>query len=261
MNRIIRWLGVMAVLVGFGAVQAETITVSAAISLKESLVEIGRQYEAETGEKVEFNFGASGQLMAQIRQGAPVDLFISAARNQVEDLDKAGLLAKAPVKVVAGNRLVLVVPADAKDGPRGFSELAAGGVKRIALGQPKTVPAGEYAMQTLESLRIVREVRDRLIFGSNVRQVLDYVARGEVDAGIVYATDAMKAGGRVRVVATAETGTHKAIEYPAAIINASTKPATSQRFLDYIGGDKGQAILAKHGFVTMPNGPTTRPSP
>src|SRR5262245_57624800 len=129
---------------------ADTIRVSAAISLKDALEVVARSYEAETGERVTFNFGSSGQLAAQIASGADVDVFISAAQKQIDDLNKQGLLNSDTRKVVAGNVLVLVVPADAKDPPSGFEALADTSVKRVAVGEPKSVPAGQYAMQVLK---------------------------------------------------------------------------------------------------------------
>lgn len=227
---------------------AEPVTVSAAISLKESLVAIAKDYEASTGEKVEFNFGASGQLMLQIQQGAPVDAFISAAARQVDQLQKDGLLAAVPQRIVVRNHLVLIAPANQKIGD-GFQGLSSAAVHRIAIGQPRTVPAGEYGMQVLEKLGISQSVKDRLIFGANVRQVLDYVIRGEVDAGIVYSSDACEAGDRVTVAAVAQDGWHQAIVYPAVVIKASAKQEAAERFLRYLMTEKAQAVFAGRGFA------------
>jgi molybdate transport system substrate-binding protein len=229
--------------------RAEMIRVGAAISLREAMTEIAKMYKADVSDDVELNFGSSGQLAAQIENGARIDLFISAANAQVEQLVKDRLVDQATRRVVAGNDLVLIVPAAAKDPPTGFKDLAERRFKRIAIGNPKTVPAGEYAMQTLKAMKLAEAVEARLIFGTNVRQVLDYVERGEVSAGVVYATDAREAGERVKVVEKAEAATHKPIEYPAVIIRSSKNPAAAKRFLDYLGGEKARKILAEKGFV------------
>ena len=231
------------------AARAEEITVSAAISLKDAMAEVARQYQAETKQRVRFNFGGSGQLMAQIREGAPVDLFISAADRQVDALAEARLVDASSRQVVAGNTLVLVVPAGAGDGaPASFRDLASDRVKRIAVGQPRTVPAGQYATEVLKALKIDGAVADRLVYGSNVRQVLDYVERGEVDVGVVYRTDALIAGEKVKVVATAEPAWHAPIRYPAALVSASRNREAAGRFLTYLRTPAAQAVFAKHGF-------------
>jgi len=234
------------------ASRAGTINVSAAISLKETLQEIAKQYESDTSEKVDLNFGASGTLAAQIKQGAPVDLFISAANKQVDDLVAAGLADGDSRKAVAGNSLVLIVPKDQKNPPTKFEDLTDGRFKHIAIGEPKVVPAGQYAMQTLQKMGLDKALADRLVMGENVRQVLVYVQHGDADAGIVYSTDAAAAGQDVQVVATAPESTHDPITYPAVIIKAGQHDA-AKKFLDYIQGDKGRAILVAHGFAVPKN--------
>lgn len=241
---------------------AEPVRVSAAISLKDALAEAAKAYKVAGGGDVEFAFGSSGELMAQIKNGAPVDAFISAANKQVDDLSKAGKIDDATRRVVAGNRLVLVVPASAKAPPAGFKELADPGVKRVSIGEPRTVPAGQYATQVLKALKVDSALGDRLVYGSNVRQVLDYVERGEVAAGVVYSTDAKQSGDKVKVVATADAALHDPIVYPAVIVRNSRNKAEAQKFLDFLAGDKGKAILATYGFTdgTAPAGPTTAPA-
>src|SRR5688500_5853731 len=157
------------------ASRADTVHVSAAISLKAALTEIAAAYQKETGEQVRFNFGASGQLMAQIKAGAPADLFISAAPKQVDDLVAANLADAKSRRTIAANALVLVAPADAASPPKDFKDLADARQKRIAIGDPRTVPGGQYAMQTLTSLKLTDALKGRLIHAANVRQVLDYV--------------------------------------------------------------------------------------
>jgi molybdate transport system substrate-binding protein len=240
---------------------AGTITVSAAISLKDALTGIAREYESQTGDHVEFNFKSSGDLAAQIQNGAPVDLFISAANKQVDDLNTAGMVDIASRKVIVGNQLVLIVPADAKNGPKSFDDLKDSSVTKIAIGEPKTVPAGAYAMQTLMALKLADALKPRLIYGINVRQVLDYVERGEVAAGLVYATDAKEAGDKVKIVAAAAENTHEPIIYPAVIVKASKQKDTAGKFLEFLGTDKVQAEFIAQGFSPASAAvPTTLPS-
>ncbi len=248
---------------------AETIRVSAAISLRGVLETIAKNYEKETGARIELRFGSSGQIMTQIKGGAPVDVFISAADRQVNELVEAGLVDAQSVRVVAGNELVLIVPADAKNPPRDFTELITDKVTRLAMGEPRTVPAGMYAEQTLRYFKLEDTLQKRIVYGTNVRQVLDYVIRGEVSAGLVYATDAREAGDKVKVIAIAPAGAHEPIHYPAALIKGSSQGVASGRFLDYLAGSSSQEVLKRFGFsaptekpaATQPDKqPETRPS-
>jgi molybdate transport system substrate-binding protein len=250
-------LGVMAQ--AWPAAGADSVTVSAAISLKESLTQIAKDYQAQTGNPVQLNFGASGQLAAQISQGAPVDAFISAGVKEMDQLAKQGLIDPATRRTVCGNELVLIVPADAAYVPDSFAALTDERIKRIAIGQPKTVPAGQYAQEVLNNLKIADALASKLVYGENVRQVLDYVSRGEVDAGVVYATDAEAAGAAVRVAAKAGASTHRPIVYPAAVIKQANHADLARQFLDYVCGEAAGQVLAAHGFVV--NTPATSPSP
>ena len=244
-----RWLAILiGVVMSAVSARAETVTVSAAISLKESMEQIGRAYEATTGDVVRFNFDASGRLAQQVRQGAPVDAFVSAADREVDALAKDKLVDVGTRRTVAGNALVLVVPADGKGGPTSLADLART-TGKVAVGDPRSVPAGLYAEQTLTNLKLTDAVRPRLVLGQNVRQVLTYVRRGEVEAGLVYATDAKSAGDAVRVVATADADTHDAIEYPAVVVTNSAHAAAAKRFLDHLATPAARAVLQKQGFT------------
>jgi molybdate transport system substrate-binding protein len=245
--------GILLSVIACAPSRAETITVGVAISLKDAAGEIAAAYKADTGQDVEFTFGSSGQLMAQVKNGAPIDVFISAAEKQVEDLAKEKLVDDASRRVVARNRLVLIAPRGAKTTPRDFSELADAKWKRIAIGEPRTVPAGQYAMQALRAAKAADALRDRLIYGSNVRQVLDYVERGEVDAGIVYLTDGKQVGDKVTIVATADPAMHEPIVYPAVVVTASRKQQAARKFLEYLGGEKATKVLEAKGFTPGPS--------
>jgi molybdate transport system substrate-binding protein len=246
----LRWvvLTVMTVVWPVAAV-AEGARVAAAISLKEAMTAVAAAYKADGRGEVEFTFGSSGQLQAQIEYGAPVDVFVSAAHKQVDELIERKLADGSTKRVVAGNQLVLIVPAGAKAAPATFADLADAKYRRVAVGEPKSVPAGQYAVQALKSLSLLDPLRGRLVYGANVRQVLDYVERGEVDAGIVYATDAIESGDRVRVVARADAKANDPIEYPAVIVSHSRRRKAAGDFLDYLASDKARDILARKGFT------------
>jgi len=231
--------------------RGDSITVSTAISMKDALEEVARSYEARSGDDVQLNFGSSGQLMTQIARGAPVDVFISAAEEQMDQLARDKQIDPQTRVDVAGNRLVLIVPGDPTGAPTSFEGLADKRFKRISIGQPESVPAGKYAMQVLTRLDLIDAVRERLVSGANVRQVLRYVERGEVEAGIVYRTDVLAAG-KVCVVATADASWHDPIRYPAAVVSASKHPEAARRFVEFLRRDEAQQILHRHGFTSPP---------
>jgi len=231
--------------------QSRSIVVAAAISLKESFNELGAIYEQRTGTKVTFTFGASGELEKQIEAGAPVDVFASAAEREMDELQLKDLIDRATRADFARNSLVLVVPRNSKLQLRTFSDLEKPSVSKIAIGNPKTVPAGQYAQQLLRNTRILPKIDSRLVLGENVRQVLDYVAREEVDAGIVYATDVQVAGGRVSVAARAPEGDYDAILYPLAVTRASASTKAAKGFVDLVLSPEGIEILTKHGFQPL----------
>jgi molybdate transport system substrate-binding protein len=233
-------------------VSAQTIRVAAAVSLRDALEQVRDAFEHDTPYKLEFTFGASGQLLAQIKSGAEIDVFISAANTQVDDLEKANLVSRGTRRVIAGNSMVLVVPAVAKDPPRDFAALGDPRFQRIAMGEPRTVPAGQYAMQVLSSLGLAEKVKDRIVYGANVRQVLTYVELGEVAAGLVYATDARESGDKVRVVATAAADSHQPIVYPAVVVKSSRQQSAALAFLDYLQTARAQSVLSEKGFSAPP---------
>ncbi|HKX27512.1 MAG TPA: molybdate ABC transporter substrate-binding protein [Blastocatellia bacterium] len=227
---------------------AAEITVSAAASLKDAFGEIRKPYEARTGVKVNFNFGASGALQRQIEAGAPADVFASAGRPQMETLAAKGLIIPETRHDFARNTLVLIVPPDRSSGIAAFSELGGKQIARLAIGNPKTVPVGQYAEQSLTRLGLWPQLQPRLILGEDVRQVLDYVARGEVDAGIVYASDVRATGERVRTAATAPPDSHDPILYPLAVVRASSHQEAARGFTEAVLSEAGQQILEKYGF-------------
>jgi len=227
-----------------------TLTVSAAASLREALTELDSLYRAEHPDvAVRANFGASGALRQQIEQGAPVDVFISASDRHVDALQRAGLIDPRTRRVLAGNELVLVVPAGSPSPARDFRSLATPAVKRVAIGAAASVPAGEYADEVLRSLGIADAVGRKAVYAQNVRQVLSYVESGNVDAGIVYRTDA-EVSRKVRVAAAAPVGTHRAITYPLAVVGASRHAGDARAYAAFLLGPRGREVLSRRGFTT-----------
>ena len=231
-----------------GSGQTRPIVVGAAISLKESFNALGSIYERRTGAKVTFTFGSSGEIEKQIEAGAPVDVFASAAEKEMDELQAKNLIDRATRTDFARNSLVLVVPIDSKLQLRSFSDFEKPSVTKIAIGDPKTVPAGQYAQELLRNTQLWPKVESRLVLGENVRQVLDYVARGEVDAGVVYATDVQVAQGRVSVAARAADRDYGPILYPLAVVQSSASANVAKGFVDLVVSPEGVQILKKHGF-------------
>jgi molybdate transport system substrate-binding protein len=231
---------------------AEEITVSAAISLKNAFEEIGRNLEnRHKGVKVLFNFSASGDLAGQIEAGAPVDVFASAALKDMEDLDHQGLILPGSKMNFAGNVMVLIAPKDSPIPGHSFQDLNSGRFKRIAVGNPKTVPAGRYAQEVLMNLKLWEGLKDKLILAENVRQVLDYVARGEIDAGLVYSTDARSRAKEVKIISTAPEGSHRPILYPIGIIRGTKKESLAKEFVTLVLSKEGTDILQRYGFKNI----------
>src|ERR1700678_2775078 len=230
------------------AQEKSEITVSAAISLKDSLDAIGNMYEKEhPGVKISFNYGGSGTLQRQIEQGAPVDIFFSAAEKQMEELQAKGLIDAGTRRDVVRNQLVLIAPI-AMTTIQGFQDLARPEVKVIALGEPATVPAGMYARQTLEHLGLLAAVEKKTVLAKDVRAVLTYVETGNADAGLVYQTDA-QGSTKVRIVAVAPSDSHDPIVYPAAILKGTKNPSGAESFLVFLSGVEAREVYSKHGFL------------
>ena len=223
------------------------LTVSAAASLKDALAETEAVYE-HGHSNIEFsnNFGSSGTLAQQIDQGAPVDLFLSAAAKPMNDLAANGLIVTSTRRNLLRNTLVLIAPLDSK--LRDFQGLTDKSIRLIALGDPAGVPAAQYGKQKLLSFHLWEQLSAKYVLGKDVRQVLTYVETGNADAGLVYATDA-KASGKVLVVATALESTHDPIVYPVAVVKGGHNEEASRRFVEFLRSPIAQAIFVKHGFT------------
>jgi molybdate transport system substrate-binding protein len=231
-----------------GAAHAQQeLLVSAAASLSNAFEDVGKQFEAANpGVKVIFNFAASGALLQQIDKGAPVDVFASADQKTMDQAKEKNLILTETRKASVSTRPVVIVPKVSKLAIKGVTDLSESKIARIAMGNPETVPAGRYAQEVLSKAGLWEKLKPKLIYAENVRQALDYVSRGEVDAGFVFATDAAVAKDKVQVAAVAEG--HQPIRYPAAVIAGTKKRELSQRFIDFLLGSQGQDILARYGF-------------
>jgi molybdate transport system substrate-binding protein len=223
------------------------LTVSAAASLTNAFREIGGAFEqANPDDKVQFNFGSSGSLLQQISRGAPVDVFASADLDTMDRAEKQNLIVRDSRANFASNKLVLVVPADSSLSVSGLEDLRKDAVQRIAIGIPDSVPVGRYTKGVLERAKLWEPLQPKMIFAQNVRQSLDYVARGEVDAGFVYETDARSGAGKVKVAL--DVPSESPILYPLAVVKGNGNERAARRFVAFVRSVPGQAILAKYGF-------------
>ena len=228
---------------------AQTLTVSAAASLGQAMREMARLFEAaHSGASLRLNFAASGVLTQQMAQGAPVDVLLSADEESLRRGLELKLLDPASQRYFATNQMVLVVPqvvtAGASAQVKQLADLAQPAVRRIALGKPATVPAGRHAQQALQDAGLWLSLQPRLVLADNVRLVLDYVARGEVDAGFVYRTDAALMPDAVRVIQVISGP----VRYPAAAATDSRQPALARTFIAFLLSPEAQAVLQGHGF-------------
>ena len=229
------------------AAQAQEVIVSAAASLTNAFQAIGTAFEkAHPGAKVTFNFAASGPLLAQIRQGAPVDVFASADQETMDRAAKDRLLAEGTRADFARNTLVLIVPASATVVSQKLADLTGPGLRRIATGTPASVPVGRYTMAAVQDAGLAAALEPKWIYGESVRQVLNYVARAEVDAGFVYRTDALIDKDKTRIAFTVPTATP--VSYPIAQVAASKNAALGRDFIAFVRGEAGQKILGGFGF-------------
>jgi molybdate transport system substrate-binding protein len=231
--------------------QSETIMVSAAASLTEAFTDMESQFEAENpGVDVNFNFAGSGSLRTQIEGGAPVDVFASADEKNMDTLAGEKLIENSTRKDFAQNSLVLIVPANSTLNITGIENLTASEVEKIAIGNPESVPVGNYTLTALTEAGLWNKTENKFVLAEDVKQVLTYVERGEVDAGFVYLTDAKTADpGTIKIVSNVTVSSP--ISYPIAVVSASENKEDAQEFLDYVTGEEGQKILEEYGFTPV----------
>lgn len=252
-----RWFHPLSPLVGLAAAwlsscgtadEGPRLTVSAASSLSGVVSELSEAFQGtHPGVIVRHNFAASGILEQQIRHGAAVDVFISAAEREMDRLERDRLVDPATRTDIAANRLVLVAPAGRASPLRGFAALGSRGVGRVAIGSPASVPVGAYAQQVLQRFGVWDDVERKAVYTASVRQALTFVESGDVDAAVVYATDAMRSP-RVTLVAMAPEEAHDPIVYPAAVVRESADPRRAREYIDFLTSRRAQAILRRHGF-------------
>ncbi|AIF53384.1 molybdate ABC transporter substrate-binding protein [Pelosinus sp. UFO1] len=225
------------------------LNVSAAVSLKDALAEIQKNYEAKNSNiKLVYNLGASGALQKQIEQGAPADIFISAAPKQMNDLEEKNLVNKATRKNLVENKLVIIVPTASTLNITKYEDLAKDEVQKLSIGETASVPAGQYAQEVLKKLGIWDKIQNKAVLAKDVRTVLTYVETGNVEAGIVYKTDAASSD-KVKIAATAPEGSHQPILYPIAILSGTKQQKAAEDFLAYLSTPECKTIFEKYGFT------------
>ena len=240
---------------GAAAAYAQELTVSVAVSMKDAVEELGRRFvQSHPGVTPRYNFGSSGELQKQIEAGAPVDVFVSAAARQMDELERKGLLLAGTRRVFARNVLTVVKPAYSTIDLAKATDLLDARVSRIVVGNPKTVPVGQYSEESLRALGLWEKLQPKIVFAENVRQALDYVARGEVDAGFVYTTDAAVRGRDVKEAFRPPEDTYRPVTYPVAVTKDARQPALAAAFIDLLMSPEGQQVLTRLGFLPPPAG-------
>jgi len=235
---------------GVQEVNSVELLVSAAASTTDCMKELGQRYQAEHPEvKIQFNFGSSGALQQQIEQGAPVDVFLSAAQKQMKALQTKGLMIDSSVRDLLENKVVLITSRTGME-LASFEKLPDLSVTKIAIGDPQSVPAGQYAKQVFDSLGITESISSRLIYAKDVREVLSWVETGNVDVGVVYETDS-KIFKQVRVSAYAPEGTHSPVIYPVGVLKQSKQVDDAVAFVDFLFSEEAKAIFASYGFSVL----------
>ena len=249
-RKIARWLPALFAMLFACQVLAADLVVSAAASLTNAFTDIGKEFEkVKPGSKVLFNFAASGQLLQQLVRGAPVDVFASADQQTMDKAEKQSLIVRGTRENFVRNKLVLVVPARSQAEIKNLDGLASADVKRIALANPESVPVGSYSKQALEAAGLWDKLKEKYISTTNVRQSLDYAARGEVDAGFVYLTDALIMPNRVRIAFEVPLSTE--ILYPVAAVKGNGNENGAREFIAYLKSETARKILQKYGFGNL----------
>lgn len=241
----------MAGLTGCGGKNQEKteLTILAAASLTDVCNEMKTGYEAEhKNVTLTFSYGGSGALQAQIEEGVPADIFISAATKQMTALNEQGLMDLASVVNLLENKVVLIVPKDRGAGITSFEDAASDKVSMIGLGEPGSVPVGQYSEEIFTTLGILDKVKAKANYGSDVRTVLSWVETQAVDCGIVYATDAYTSD-LITIVCEAPKGSCKQVIYPAGVVKASENSGAAAEFMEYLQSEEAMKLFEKYGFT------------
>jgi len=230
--------------------EAPSLSIAVAASLQDAMSQLGPAFEqSHPGVRVTFNFGGSGMLAQQIERGAPADVFLAAATKPMDELAAQGLLWNDTRRDLLRNRIVLITPAGNSD-LNSFAGLTAGSVKLIALGEPGSVPAGDYGRQVLESMGLWKAIQGKLVLAKDVRQVLTYVETGNADAGMAYATDVGQSPA-VRIAAVAPESSHAPVTYPVAVLKDSRNSSGARAFVTFLEGQQAGAAFRRFGFTTV----------
>lgn len=226
------------------------LIISAASSLKDALQDLEPLYtKVHPNVTLRFNFASSGTLQQQIEQGAPADVFISAAEKQINTLQKKNLILPETKRDLLTNQLVLITPVQSSTVDT-VQELKSSDVQRIAIGDPKSVPVGQYATETFQKQNLADPLQSKLVLANNVRQVLQFVESGNAQAGIVYLTDA-KTTKQVRIAQTIPENLHAPIVYPVAVVKNSKNPEAAKKFTQFLSSPEASKIFVnKYGFRT-----------
>ncbi|MEN6326301.1 MAG: molybdate ABC transporter substrate-binding protein [Syntrophomonas sp.] len=227
------------------------LIISAAASLKNAMDEVKAMYlEQKPNAKVTITYGGSGALQKQIEQGAPADLFFSAAASNMNTLKNEGLLDNSTIKNLLQNKVVMITPLDSTLNISSFKDVTNSSIKKLALGEPTTVPAGKYAEQVFTYYNLLDQAKAKAVYAKDVTEVLTWVASGNADAGVVYSTDAASSD-KVKVITTAPEDSHDPVTYPGAVVKSTKQPAASQDFLNFLTSDKAKAVFVKFGFTVL----------
>jgi len=246
-----RLLVLSFLLLGTSCLRAAELSVFAAASLSDALKEIAKTYERTTGDRLRFNLGASSTLALQIKNGAPADLFFSADEAKMNDLAKAGLIASDSRRSLLSNTLVIVVSTEQPALAASPGDLANAKVRRIALAEPQTVPAGIYARQYLQKTGLWPKLSDKVVPTENVRACLAAVEAGNVDAGVVYKTDALISK-KVKIAYEVAVNEGPKISYPLAVLKDAEHAEAARRFAAYLTSDEARAVFTRFGFLAAP---------
>lgn len=250
MKRIFIPLLTVLLWLGQSQIHAAEVTVFAAASLTDVLKAAAVPYERQTSEKIAFNFGASSLLERQIEEGAPADIFFSADEAKMDALEKKGLIIKYTRKSRLSNSLVIVTAAEGGIEINSPAELAGAKIRRIALADPKAVPAGVYAKAYLEKENLWTAVEPKIVPTDNVRAALAAVESGNIEVGIVFKTDAAISK-KVKVAYEVPAKDDPKISYPMAVTTNSKSVESSKRFLNYLNSDDAAKIFVKYGFIVV----------
>lgn len=233
------------------AAEQQELVVLAAASLTDVCADIKEAYEKENPNiTLTFSFGGSGALQSQIEEGAPADVFISAATKQMTALDEEGLMDSDSIVQLLENKVVLILPADSSAEITSFDDVATDKVTLVGLGEPGSVPVGQYAEEIFTTLGTLDVVKEKANYGSDVRTVLSWVETGAVDCGVVYATDAYTTE-QIKIVCEAPEGSCKQVIYPAGIVKSSEHADAAAALIEYLQGDDCSELFETYGFTPL----------